>query len=471
MKKAIKLTCLALSLCLIMGIFAGCGKDTDNDDKTSNKGSNNAMTDSLLTALKFEADEKMDLSGKTLTIALWESVPERGSSDITDRRYLLADKVEEKYGVKIEWKPVKVDTFEKDMALAYTTGKKVADLFFAPHYNAYSLCKIGAVMPLDDYIDYNSEFYRTTGNNLRYIDGKHYSYMPDFYNVNDMGLFVMYNQTLVEAAGCDDPYELYEQGKWNWSAFEEIVKKTTKISNGKITQYGIGNSRLIEGIMMSNGVSAVESDYENNEYKCGFFTEEGYNALNFVKKLVFDYGSNDGCYGSSNSNTLFVQSKMAMMISANYSTRNAVSSGMPVVCVPLPVGDDVEEGKEVLGKEIQEWWMCSTISDFTPEQLVQLALELNQNIPEYEDTFIEDDEQFFVDLLYEQNVVTTEEEAIIFYNLLNSDNTNHVLDINLTDITKIKLEMFKLLAQGQDARTVIDTYKPNINSTLESLAN
>ena len=45
------------------------------------------------------------------------------------------------------------------MALAYSTEKNVVDLFFAPHYNAYSLCELGAVMPIDDYINYDLDFY------------------------------------------------------------------------------------------------------------------------------------------------------------------------------------------------------------------------------------------------------------------------------------------------------------------------
>lgn len=455
-----------LTICIAATTFCGCGDNgkTTSSDKSKN---NNVKSDkSLLTAAKFQIDEDMNFGGKELVIGVWNSMPERGTNTIYDRRYELADRVMEKYGITIKWQPIVASDFERTVALAQTSGQKYADLFFAPHYNAYSACKVGAAIPLDEYIDYSSEFYDNCGDLSRYLDGKHYSYMPDFYNVNDMGLFVLCNQALIDAAGCEDPVELYAEGKWTWSAFEEIVKKTTKKTGGKVTQYGIGNSNLIEGIMMSNGVTTISSNYETNKYESGFFTDAGYNALNFVKKLVADYGNNDNCYGTLTSSTIFSQSKMAMLIAPNYSAVSSVENGMPVVAVPLPTGTDVESGKQILGKEIQEWWLVSSISDFTPEQLVQIALDLNDDIPEYEETYIEDEQQFFIDLLYEQCIVTTEEEAELFYDLINADNTITLVDSNITDMNSIKVSIFNDLAAGNDARTVIDKYKPNIESIL-----
>ena len=39
----------------------------------------------------------------------------------------------------------------------------------------------------------------------------------------------------------EDPMTLYKEGKWDWAAFENVVKKTTKTnSSGEVTQWGVG---------------------------------------------------------------------------------------------------------------------------------------------------------------------------------------------------------------------------------------
>ena len=128
---------------------------------------------------------------------------------------------------------------------------------------------MGAVLPLDDYIDYSSPYYAVTGDNLLYVDGKHYSYMPDEYSPNDVGYFITYNQNLLSDAGCEDPMELYGQGKWDWDAFAKIVQQTTKVGNdGVVTQWGVGGSNLLDALCISNGFTMIGMDTKAKNFVC-----------------------------------------------------------------------------------------------------------------------------------------------------------------------------------------------------------
>ena len=50
--------------------------------------------------------------------------------------------------------------------------------------------------------------------------------------------YLWYRKSIVEEAGLDDPWELYEQGKWTWSAFMEMARKFSDPENKKFVLDG-----------------------------------------------------------------------------------------------------------------------------------------------------------------------------------------------------------------------------------------
>lgn len=466
MKKTLIRMISALCCLVMLFVTVGCeNSDNSGGDKKGNKGE---TEDSVKTALKYEPNENLDLEGKTLTVSVWGSVTEEGKDEYFDRRYKLERRTEERYNVNIEWVPTNPTTFTQDVMLAYTSGKKYADLIFSPSFNALELCKSGAVIPLDDYIDYSSPFYALTGDYLKYVDGKHYSYMPDEISVNSTGFFITYNQTLLEKAGCEDPMELYEAGKWNWDAFKEIVKKTTIIENGKTVQYGVGGTNLLDGLCLSNGFSIISM--EDKKFKCNLYTDAGLNTLNMVREIGYTMKATDGYYGSSNSGLTFGDSKTAMMVCANYDTSSFITSGMPVATVPLPQGPDAKT--KMLGLDLQEWWMVSSISEFNKKDLIQMALDMNDNDPAYEDTYFsaEGKKENYVTRTYENNIFMTEEEGEFFYDYLMSDDVKTILNITSDDIKKVIVtDVYNPIVEGEEPRSVLERQKSVINTVLNNM--
>lgn len=469
-QKLIRTVILICVSALIMTAGAGCEKKGTSDVDSGGGSKLSDSQESVKTALKYEPNEELDFGGKELTISVWGGVVEEGTDEFFDRRYALERRTEDRYNVKIEWVPTDTSTFIQDVTLAYTSGKKFADLMFVPSSYAFDLCKVGAVLPLDDYIDYDSSFYSLTADNLRYVDGKHYSYMPDDLSVNNLGYYITYNNTLLNQAGCEDPMQLYENGKWDWDALKEIINKTTVIESGETVQYGIGASNLLDALCISNGFSMITMDTENHKFECGLYSDAGLNVLNYVREIGYTMKGTDGNYGGHNSKITFGDSKTAMLICPAYYAGEFVIKGMDVSAVPMPKGPDAKGYTN--GLDLQEWWCVNAATDFDIKELLQVALDMNDNDPQYEDTYLSYDDkvEMFKNRMYDGALFTTEEEADFFRDYVLSEDVETILNISCNDIRDtIVKNVFGPIIQGQDPRSVLETVEPVINTALENM--
>lgn len=471
-----RLVALIACVCLLgsMTLLSGCGEEEKPDDAgattTTTAGEGDDTVSSVKTALKFTPNEEMDLGGKEITVSCWGDPAPEGVDQYFDRRYTLARRTEERYNVKIKFIAAPTATFSQDVALAFSSGKKYADLMFAPSYYAFDVARLGAALPLDDYIDYNSPHYALTGDNLLYVDGKHYSYMPDELSTNNIGYFVTYNETLLEQYNCEDPWTLYQEGKWDWDAFAKIAQQTTVITDGEVTQWGVGGSNLLQALCLSNGFSMITMDTKANKFTCGLYSDAGTNTLNFFKKLTYDFKACDGNFGGHNSKITFGDTKVAMLICPSYYPGTFVSSGMAVRSVPMPKGPDVDG--YINGLEMQEWWLVSAISELKPEELIQVALDMNDNDPAYEDTYFsaEGKKDNFVIRAYDGNVFTTEEEAEFFYDYVTDDKIEWIMDISTADIKAVITEnVCHPISGGEEPRTVLERVKPVVDEGLKKM--
>lgn len=129
---------------------------------------------------------------------------------------------EQKYGAKVVDRLVDYNSFWEELGLAISAGDGV-DFFDGPGRvdsfpNAVAL---GAIMPVDDYIDLNSTMWAD------------YKAVMDLYSLSDkhFGLIVntspfcygMYNKDLIDEYGLEDPWDLYQKGEWNWDALKKIL--------------------------------------------------------------------------------------------------------------------------------------------------------------------------------------------------------------------------------------------------------
>ena len=105
--------------------------------------------------------------------------------------------------------------------------------------------------PLDEYLNLNDPVWADMKDAIEMYawQGKHYV-VP--YAVSDPVLLT-YSRTMCEENDLDDPYKLYQSGKWDWDTFMDMMD--TFVSNGK-ERYGICGS-FGKALLQSTGKTVV----------------------------------------------------------------------------------------------------------------------------------------------------------------------------------------------------------------------
>ena len=84
-------------------------------------------------------------------------------------------------------------------------------------------------------------------------------------------MITMYNKDLIEAAGLEDPYVLWQAGRWTYDALEEYGIALTQDTDGDgvIDQWGIGdlpNPAAVYRFLPSNGAELAKQNEEEVIY-------------------------------------------------------------------------------------------------------------------------------------------------------------------------------------------------------------
>ena len=73
---------VAVVCCLILLMASiGCSKSSEKGKDSGNSSNKNVSTESVKTALKYDANENLDLEGKTLSISVWGGVVAEGDDE------------------------------------------------------------------------------------------------------------------------------------------------------------------------------------------------------------------------------------------------------------------------------------------------------------------------------------------------------------------------------------------------------
>lgn len=115
---------------------------------------------------------------------------------------------------------------------------------------------------------------------------------------------------------------------------------------------------------------------------------------------------------------------------------------------------------------------ASAISDFSTEELLLVALDMNENDPAYPDTYISDEakKENFVVRSYDTCVFSTEEEAQFFYDYIVSNDVKTIMNITTDGIKAVIAEkVFTALQKGEDPRTVMERVQPVIDEALKDM--
>lgn len=221
MKRVVSLilaVALAVSMC---ALASGCGKSKDG-------GTNTDL-----------------LKGKTIRIASWGqgAKPTEGTED-GDLVIEQVKAAEEKYDCKVEY--VTISDITQQVLTAATTGQAVGEaLVFKTHRIRELLMEGDFYWSLEDLgADPEDELFNKDTANYSTFEGKTYGwwYQPTY--VNNVCVI---NKSLLERNGIDLPYNLVEDRKWNFEAWNDLMTKASDPTNGV---YGCGQVGTFTTLMM-----------------------------------------------------------------------------------------------------------------------------------------------------------------------------------------------------------------------------
>lgn len=168
---------------------------------------------------------------------------------------------------------------------------------------------------------------------------------PDFYISNSFTF--AFNEKFAHQYGHSDPREYVENGTWNRAAFEQLLTDySIDDTEEKIYCAAWYPGHFIDMALRANNAQSYK--YVDGEYKSGYYSEEGRNALEWSYGVLMDYydyicpnGGDDGNYNT------FIDEKAALLLSYSsyiYGSRANLSYSIEEYCaLPIPNGPEREK--------------------------------------------------------------------------------------------------------------------------------
>lgn len=332
-----KISAAATALCICASLTA-CGGGDEGTTTTADPGVTTteatSWTGDAIEVEELDEDDKLDIdiNGKSLKwMGIYDLNPTNDSAERSPELALFEDT----YGAKIEYIPTSNDKRFDDLATSILGGDP-PDIFVYEWLTfPYGISK-GQYQPIDSLVDWDSPKWADVKNTAdKFIwNGEHYI-APLGYSFNDTQV-LMYNKSVIEAEGFEDPYQLYLDGKWNWTTFVDMMK--TYVENGSEERFGIGGW-WANAFVYTAGETMVTYDgstFSNNLRSAKIEKAQGVLEDIFKNNLI-DRGWIGGGDAFTNHNILFYSMGTWAYNDAAKSRPDDV-----IQIVPFPKDDDAD---------------------------------------------------------------------------------------------------------------------------------
>lgn len=267
------------------------------------------------------------LDGTTVTIPLFAE-----PDDLTKKQI---EAFQAKYKAKIKYDVYGWQEYQARL-LVMVNSSTAPDI--TPVFDQQYLMYVGKniIQPIEPYINKNDTAWDSKLNDLYKWGGKQYTVSTS----SDLGVFgIYYNKDLFEEYEVDDPYELYQAGKWDFDAFRKAAKQLTVEEDG---------SRLITGfyswkwdiLVMANGGQGIRLG-DNKTIQITLDEPRELKAFELIQDMQLEDKSYDYAYQSADS--YFKAGRIAMISERPGYSEQYHKGKFKVGWVPLPKGPDVKE--------------------------------------------------------------------------------------------------------------------------------
>lgn len=327
MKKNIsKLISVMLVIVMVTATFVGCGstgKDKDGE-KVDLYGGNTAEERLLF--------EKREIEGNADLEIFWFSSTIR--DDLKDASAMY----KELYGGEISYYNSSWNDRATDLALL-NSSKQLPDVLLGfVQYDFPKFIDMGLFAEIsDDEFNFKSEYVdEAATKTLVSKDSKNYGIA-----VKDDPEVIIYNKEYITKLGYETPWEMYQNGKWDWEAFRTLAKNLSYDSDndGNIDHYGF-NAWSLNALFVSNNTwplngdaSSPQLNVESKEMK------ETYQLLNDMCNVDKSFSTGDGVKE-------FVDGTVAMYLERPYNLLGFVNNGMDaenIGIAPVPKGPSASD--------------------------------------------------------------------------------------------------------------------------------
>ena len=214
----------------------------------------------------------------------------------------------------------------------------------------YEMYKSGMLEPLEYIlgIDLSDAEYYGTPDSRRSVTfgGLTYAYNNDLGEEGNNRGFLVYNDHHIKMFGATDPQELYEQGKWTFDTFAEMLPNVSDMSDPNNPIYALtlynDPQMLPFSAVFANGGQVVKQD-ESGKYVFALEDPKATEALQWVTGL---WETSDICQESWPPYR-FSLGLATFYLGRTFSTQNAISADSNVekfYYIPFPCGPSGEYG-------------------------------------------------------------------------------------------------------------------------------
>lgn len=236
----------------------------------------------------------IDMGGRTIRIATWwdffydsrhtDPMDNPGVNN-TETAQMEIDnirRIEEKYNVTIEFSNLGWEGIIDNINTSVVSGTPDYDIYTVDLQFGLAPAMNGYAMPVSDYApDYSDIMTDQTIMTPYETFGETYFFSET--TLPTGGTYMLYNATMLDELGLEDPNELLANGEWTWEKFAEMTKATTRDTDGdgNIDVYGFGGvtTDTTNEFVASNG-GAIAKDLTE-----GLSSPETVEALEFIYNM------------------------------------------------------------------------------------------------------------------------------------------------------------------------------------------
>jgi len=265
-----KLLCLVCALLLALSCLTAC--TPAGDPATTPNSTNPPATGSN--------EPAMDLNGRTIRIMYPSSWT---PPDLEDETNSFAQTMK-KFNCKFEFIEFTDEIAAYNgLVMSYLSGKTDYDAMIMRGYNVVpQYAASGVLLNMSDYFDFEADgtWMDPLVSDVGVWRGDRYGFPT---GPKETGYAIWYNRQYLREANLPDLWEYVEQGTWNFDTFRQVLKKLTKVENGKTTRYGFYCEDPMSSFIMANGGTFIDVSGDSAQLRID--SDESLEAMQYVVDL------------------------------------------------------------------------------------------------------------------------------------------------------------------------------------------